>query len=130
MAGLVVARMNAFLVFLGAGLGGLARHGVNCLALRMGSSFPWGTMAINVSGSVLMGLVVGWFAARGDGAAARLFVATGMLGGYTTFSTFSLEAFMLIERGEWIGALGYVAGSVALGIGGLFLGLYLMRQLL
>ena len=122
--------MNPLLVFLGAGLGGLMRHGVNLVAARSGASFPWGTMTINVSGSILMGLVAGWFAARGDGMPTRLFIATGVLGGYTTFSTFSLEAMMLIERGEIVSALAYILGSVLLGIAGLFLGLLLMRQVL
>ncbi len=122
--------MNALLVFLGAGLGGVLRHGVNLIAARTGTSFPWGTFTINVSGSILMGLVTGWFAARGGGMAARLFIATGVLGGYTTFSTYALEAFMLIERGEISSALVYILGSVLLGIGGLAIGLMIMRQVL
>jgi len=122
--------MNTLLVFLGAGLGGVLRHGVNLIAARTGPSFPWGTLTINVAGSVLMGLVTGWFALRGGPAQARLFVATGILGGFTTFSTFSLEAFGLIERGETGAALAYVLSSVIAGIGGLFLGLLLMRQVL
>lgn len=122
--------MHAFLVFLGAGLGGVLRHMVGLAITRLGSSFPWGTLTINVTGSVAMGLVIGWFAARGDVMAARLFLATGLLGGYTTFSTFSLEAVMLLERGETLHAFGYVAGSVLAGVAGLFLALLLMRQIL
>ena len=108
----------------------MLRHGVNLGAARLGSSFPWGTLSINVVGSVLMGLVTGWFALRGGGTQARLFMATGILGGFTTFSTFSLEAFTLFERGETGAALGYIFVSVLVGIGGLALGLLLMRQIL
>lgn len=122
--------MNALLVFLGAGLGGLLRHGVNLAAVRLGSSFPWGTLGINIVGSVLMGVVTGWFALRGGSPQARLFVATGILGGFTTFSTFSLEAFTLIERGDWAAALAYVLVSVLAGVSGLALALIVMRHAL
>ena len=122
--------MNTLLVFLGAGLGGVLRHGVNLAALRLGSGFPWGTLGINVVGSVLMGLVTGWLALRGGPPQTRLFVATGILGGFTTFSTFSLETVTLLERGEWLAALAYVLVSVLAGIGGLALALLVMRQAL
>lgn len=122
--------MNTLLVFLGAGLGGVLRHGVNLVALRLGSGFPWGTLGINVVGSVLMGLVTGWLALRGGLPQTRLFLATGLLGGFTTFSTFSLEAVTLLERGEWPAALAYVLVSVLAGIGGLALALLVMRQVL
>jgi CrcB protein len=120
--------VNTLLVFLGAGLGGVLRHGINLAALRLGSSFPWGTLGINVLGSVLMGAVTGWFALRGGSPQARLFFATGVLGGFTTFSTFSLEAFTLIERGDWAAALFYVLVSVLAGIAGLALALAAMRH--
>ncbi len=88
--------MSYLVVFLGAGLGGALRHGVNLWAARAGSGFPFGTMVINVVGSIMMGVLTGWFAARGGGPQAlRLFLTTGVLGGFTTFSTFSLEAFLL-----------------------------------
>ena len=122
--------MNTLLVFLGAGLGGVLRHGVNLAALRLGSGFPWGTLGINVVGSVLMGLVTGWLALRGGPPQTRLFVATGILGGFTTFSTFSLETVTLLERGEWLSALAYVLVSVLAGIGGLALALLMVRQAL
>ncbi|GJE54278.1 MULTISPECIES: fluoride efflux transporter CrcB [Methylobacterium] len=122
--------MNPLLVFFGAGIGGVLRHGVNLAAIRLGSGFPWGTMTINVAGSILMGVVTGWFALRGGSMQARLFIATGILGGFTTFSTFSLEAFMLFERGETGGAIAYILTSVIAGIGGLAFGLLLMRQIL
>ena len=122
--------MNTLLVFVGAGLGGVLRHGVNLAALRLGSGFPWGTLAINVVGSVLMGAVTGWFALRGGPMQARLFIATGILGGFTTFSTFSLEAFGLFERGDWGQGLAYILASLVAGIGGLGLALALMRHVL
>ncbi|MER2268041.1 fluoride efflux transporter CrcB [Methylobacterium oxalidis] len=122
--------MNFLLVFLGAGLGGVARHGVNLAALRLGSDFPVGTLVINVLGSVLMGVLTGWFALRGGAMGARLFLATGVLGGFTTFSTYSLEAVTLLERGAVGPALAYTLGSVLLGLGGLFLGLLAMRAIL
>ncbi|WP_245517575.1 CrcB family protein [Methylorubrum sp. Q1] len=106
------------------------RHGINFWAVRLGASFPWGTLGINVAGSVLMGIVTGWFALRGGPPQARLFVATGILGGFTTFSTFSLEAFTLMERGDGLAAIAYVLVSVLAGIGGLALALIVMRHAL
>lgn len=122
--------MNTLLVFLGAGLGGVLRHGVNLAALRLGATFPWGTLGINVAGSVLMGIVAGWMALRGGAPQARLFLATGVLGGFTTYSTFSLETVTLIERGAWGAALAYVLVSLLAGIGGLALALAATRHLL
>lgn len=122
--------MNLLLVFIGGGLGSVARYGVGVASLRLGSDFPYGTMAINIVGSILMGLFVGWFALRGGPQALRLFVATGLLGGFTTFSSYSLEAVLLLERGETGAAAAYVVGSVALGLAGLFAGLLLMRAVL
>ena len=122
--------LGFLLVFLGAGLGGMARHAVGMAAVRLGSSFPIGTMAINIAGSVAMGLFAGWFAQRDATQAWRLFIAVGILGGFTTFSSYSLDAVLLLERGETGAALFYVVGSVMLGIGGLFAGLLAMRAML
>ena len=122
--------MNLLLVFVGAGIGGVARSGISAASLRLGSDFPYGTMAINVVGSVLMGLFTGWFALRGGGQPLRLFIATGVLGGFTTFSSYSLEAVLLLERGQAGAAAVYIVGSVALGLAGLFAGLLLMRAIL
>ncbi len=119
--------MTPLLVFLGAGLGGLLRHGVNLAALRfLGPSFPWGTLAVNVAGSLLMGLLA---AALARHAEARLFLMTGVLGGFTTFSAFSLDAVALWERGEAGLALLYVSASVLLSVGALVGGLALGRAL-
>ncbi|MEN5118565.1 fluoride efflux transporter CrcB [Luteimonas sp. TWI662] len=119
------------LLFLGGGLGAALRHGVNLLALRAGTTFPYGTLCINVVGSLLMGVVVGWFAARsGLSPSLRLFLMTGVLGGFTTFSAFSLEAALLYERGQLGLAVAYVLASVVLSIGGLFAGMALVRAVL
>ena len=117
------------IVFLGAGLGGALRHGVNLAAARLfGTAFPFGTFAVNLLGSLAMGLLAAYFTFRGEASQSwRLFLTTGILGGFTTFSAFSLDAALLWERGEALLALLYVAGSVALAIGGLFLGLWTVR---
>lgn len=122
--------MNIVLVFVGAGLGGIMRHGVNAASLRLGSAFPYGTLGINILGSLAMGLVVGWFALRGGSMQGRLFLTTGVLGGFTTFSAFSLDAVSLIERGETVAALVYVLASVVVSILALVLGLTAMRAIL
>jgi fluoride exporter len=121
------------LVFLGAGFGGVLRHYVNLGCGRLfGAQFPVGVMCINISGSLAMGLLAGYFAYRaGEGwpREARLFLMTGVLGGYTTFSAFSLDAVLLVERGDFGGAALYVAGSVGFSLGALVLGLYIARAL-
>ena len=124
---------SLLLVFLGAGLGGVLRQALNLAVPRLlGDGFPWATLLINVSGSFAMGLVAGWLAFRapeGLGRNVQLFVATGVLGGYTTFSTFSLDAIKLIEREQNGLAALYVGGSVLLGVAGLWAALALMRSL-
>jgi fluoride exporter len=126
--------MQAYiLVFVGAGLGGTLRHALNIAIGRLiGGQFPWATAFINVSGSFVMGGLVGWLAFRAGAAwtqPARLFVATGVLGGYTTFSTFSLESILLLERNQIGAALAYIGGSVLLGVLALWAGLSLARSL-
>lgn len=121
------------LVFVGAGLGGVLRHLIAMASARMlGNDFPYGILFINVTGSFVMGLLVGWLAFRAGAGwtrQAQLFVATGVLGGYTTFSTFSLDSFRLIERGQ-IGLAGlYIGASVIVGVAGLWAGLALVRGL-
>jgi CrcB protein len=120
------------IVFVGAGLGGALRHGVNVAALRLlGSGFSYGTLIVNIVGSLVMGLLTGFFALKADpGQAWRLFLTTGMLGGFTTFSTFSLDIAMLYERGAFGLTVLYVVASVGLAVAGLFGGLWIMRQLL
>jgi CrcB protein len=122
--------MNYLLVFIGGGLGASLRHAVNMICARgLGTAFPYGTFIINISGSIIMGLIAGYLAFRGEASQHwRLFLMTGILGGYTTFSAFSLDAALLYERGEIGLALFYVLGSVVFSIGGLFAGLALVRH--
>jgi len=113
------------LVFLGAGLGGVARHSINLAAGRI----PWAasfaaTVGINVLGSLLIGLLAAYLASAGaERGPLWLLLATGVLGGFTTFSAFSLEAATLWQRGELNAAVVYVLASVALSLGGVFVGL-------
>lgn len=122
--------MNYVLVFVGGGLGATLRHVVNVTCARcMGTAFPWGTFIINITGSTVMGLIAGYLAYRGEASQPwRLFLMTGILGGYTTFSAFSLDTVLFYERGELGLALAYVLGSVVLSIAGLFAGLALVRH--
>ncbi len=123
--------MSYILVFVGGGLGATLRHLINLTCARcMPPGFPWGTFIINVTGSTLMGLIAGYLAFKGEASQPwRLFLMTGVLGGYTTFSAYSLDAALLYERGELLLAALYVAGSVVLSIAGLFAGLALIRHL-
>ncbi|MEO1397297.1 MAG: fluoride efflux transporter CrcB [Pseudomonadota bacterium] len=118
-----------FLIFAGGGLGAVSRHLVGMASLRvLGPGFPFGTIAVNVVGSFLMGLLIGWLAQRAAGGQdLRLFLATGFLGGFTTFSAFSLDAITLWERGATTSAAGYVLGSVILSILAVFFGLAIAR---
>ena len=119
------------LVFFGGGLGASLRHLINLICARyIGIGFPWGTFIINITGSTVMGLIAGYLAFKGEASQPwRLFVMTGILGGYTTFSAFSLDTALLYERGELGLAAAYVLGSVVLSIAGLFAGLALVRHL-
>jgi fluoride exporter len=120
---------NYLLVFVGGGLGASLRHTINVACARcIGTAFPWGTFIINITGSTVMGLIAGYLAFRGEASQPwRLFLMTGILGGYTTFSAFSLDAALLYERGALGLAAAYVLGSVVLSIGGLFASLALVR---
>lgn len=124
--------IHLLLVALGGAIGAGARHLVNLSAMRLvaASGFPFATVIVNVVGSFAMGLAAGYFAFRGEGGMAlRLFLTTGILGGFTTFSAFSLETVLLFERGQVGLAALYVAGSVAGSVAGLVAGLALMRGL-
>jgi CrcB protein len=119
------------IVALGSAIGGACRHAVNVGAARLlGVGWPYGTFIVNVVGSFVMGIIVGYFAPRGNPSQAWLvFLTTGILGGFTTFSAFSLDVALLIERGRVVETASYLLGSVGLSIGALFLGLRLMRLL-
>lgn len=121
------------LVFIGGGIGSAARHGVNILCARLfGLNFPWGTFAVNLIGSFVIGWLAAYFAFRAGAdwtQSARLFLITGILGGFTTFSSFSLDFAMLFERGATLPAILYVVGSVGISLVAIFLGLYAGRAL-
>ncbi|MCR9222211.1 MAG: fluoride efflux transporter CrcB [Alphaproteobacteria bacterium] len=116
-------------IALGGALGALGRHFLAGWVMgAVGGGFPWGIVAVNVLGSFLMGALIEVFARWGAPfAEARAFLAVGLLGGFTTFSTFSLDTVLLIERGQLVQAAGYVGGSVVLAVGGLYLGMALVR---
>lgn len=125
--------MNGFfLVALGGAVGASLRHGAGLAAVRLApGGWPWGTFFVNVTGSLAMGLLVGWLALKAgeSGQNARLLLATGVLGGFTTFSAFSLEVAEMMRTGALGKAAGYAGGSVLLGVGALFVGLWLSRRL-
>ena len=122
--------MGFLIVFIGGGIGGALLHGVNLAVARwLGTGFNYATLFENVSGSIVMGLLVGYFAfAGGVPQHWRLFLTTGILGGYTTFSAFSLDTILLYQRGELGLAALYVVLSVALSVGGLLAGLTVVRH--
>ncbi len=132
---------HLLLAMAGGAFGAGARYLVGLLALRaFGSAFPVATLTVNVVGSFAMGAVIAWLALRADrdvvvigtvwsDAQARIFLATGILGGFTTFSAFSLDAVALWERGALVLAVGYVAASVILSVLALVAGLALVRHL-
>ncbi|MBY8978224.1 fluoride efflux transporter CrcB [Rhodobacteraceae bacterium NNCM2] len=120
------------LVAAGGALGSTLRFLVGHWTLRtLGPVFPWGTFAVNVAGSFAMGVIAVVLMERFPGSFARWspFVMTGVLGGFTTFSAFSLDAILLMERGKTDLALAYIAGSVCLSIGALWAGFVLARAL-
>lgn len=122
---------HLLLVAVGGAIGASLRHFVNLGSLRLlGPGFPWGTMTINIAGSLVMGIFIELLARRFNASnEVRLFVATGILGGFTTFSAFSLDFAVLWERGAAIPALGYAIASVLGSLLAIFLGLWLARTL-
>lgn len=122
--------MNPYLlVGIGGALGAMARYGVGTTLPAPGNGFPAATLLINIAGSVAMGVLVGVLAKTTPQFQneIRLFVAVGLFGGFTTFSSFSLDSIFLIERGEFVLATAYIVGSVLLSVAGLWLGLLAMR---
>lgn len=119
-------------VALGGALGSAARYGVNVWSGRVfGDAFPWHTLIVNVAGCFVMGLLTGLMAVRLNlSNELRIFLTTGVLGGFTTFSAFSFEVFALYERGQVVEAALYVVASVVLSILGVFAGFHLFRAVL
>ena len=115
---------------MGGAFGAISRYGVNLAATHLiGHGFPWGTLTVNVAGSFVMGIMIALFAHFWQPPEAlRLFLVTGFLGGFTTFSTFSLDIVTLFERGEFVSALLYGSASVLLSIGALLTGMALIRS--
>jgi fluoride exporter len=123
--------MQLLLVAAGGAIGATLRHLTNVAAFRIaGPAFPWGTVAVNLVGCFAMGVFIEFLARRlGGSMDLRLFVATGILGGFTTFSAFSLDFAVLVERGAMAVAFGYAALSVVGSLAALFAGLALARLL-
>jgi CrcB protein len=123
--------MLAMVIFVGAGIGGVARYAVGgWMQAAAGPGFPWGTLVINVSGSLLLMFVYNFLEGTAAPAEWRAFLGIGILGGYTTFSTFSYETVRLLQDGEWKRAAAYVIASVILSLAAAVLGFRLASVLL
>jgi len=124
--------MTYLWVALGGAIGASARYGVGVQAAKLlGFGFPWGTLIVNVAGSFAMGLLIELTALKFNVSQdMRAFLTIGILGGFTTFSAFSVEFSLLVERKEILLACLYAAGSFGLSIAALFVGLWLMRAVL
>jgi CrcB protein len=123
--------MTGLAIFVGAGLGGLGRYAVSAWAQSVGGAgFPWGTLLINVSGSLLLTFIYGALEGTAARQAWQAFLGVGLLGGYTTFSTFSYETVRLLQDGDWRGAALYALGSVVLSVAAAVLGFRLASVLL
>ena len=119
--------MTVIYVAAGSALGGVCRYLVSAL-LNSPAGFPWGTLGVNVLGSLAIGLLSGWLAhGTGNAAAIRAFAVIGFCGGFTTFSTFSNEAFRMMEQSQWGMLAGYVAASLLAGFAAVELG-YLISK--
>ena len=119
--------MTVVYVAVGSALGGVCRHLVSTL-LNSPSGFPWGTLGVNVLGSLAIGLLSGWLAhGTGNAAAIRAFAVVGFCGGFTTFSTFSNEAFRMIGQAQWGMLAGYVVASLLAGFAAVGVGLIISK---
>jgi CrcB protein len=121
----------ALVIFLGAGIGGLARYGMGIWTQTVtGPAFPWGTLLVNVTGSLLLTFLYVLLEGTAGSPEWRAFLGIGFCGGYTTFSTFSYETIRLLQDGEWRQATFYIVGSIVLSIAGALLGFRLGSMLL
>lgn len=120
---------SLFLVMAGGAIGAGARHLTGAAMLRLaGPHWPWGTLTVNLAGGFLMGVLIGWLVRHGgSGADARLFLGVGVLGGFTTFSAFSLDLVLMLQRGAFWSAGGYAAASVVGSVVALMIGLGMTR---
>ena len=117
-------------VGVGGGLGALARYYIASAIQSVGSAFPWGIFVVNISGGLMMGLIVEASALKLNlSPDLRAFLTVGILGGYTTFSTFSLDSALLLQKGQYMQAAAYMIGSVVLSILALFAGLWIVRSI-
>lgn len=123
---------HILLVAIGGALGSVSRYLIGLATLRwFGPNFPWGTLAVNIIGGLAIGVFAELIARRFDGSAElRLFIVTGILGGFTTFSAFSLEVTAMAERGDYLTALTYILTSVIISVAAVFAGLALVRGLI
>lgn len=124
--------MNLIYVASGGALGSVVRYLMMSVITKVaGYDFPYGTLAVNIIGSCLMGVLIGWLAkASGGFEQARVFIGVGVLGGFTTFSAFSLDVVTMFERGDHVGVLLYIFASVTCSVIALFAGLYVMRMVM
>ncbi|MDF7773715.1 fluoride efflux transporter CrcB [Sphingomonas sp. AOB5] len=121
---------HLLLVMLGGAIGAAARHLTGRATLAwFGPGYPYGTLAVNLIGGLLMGVLVGYLAKFEASEPWRMLLGVGVLGGFTTFSAFSLDMFGMIERGDWIAAIGYALVSVIGSVAALALGLSLTRAI-
>jgi len=120
---------NLWWIGLGGFLGAISRYGLSGLVHRVfGPGFPWGTLLVNTTGSLLIGLIIGLSEQRFVfSGTTRAFLTIGFLGAFTTFSTFSFESVMLMRQGQWLSAFGNVSLNVMLCLGAAWLGLVLSR---
>jgi len=120
--------MNFLLVMIGGAVGSAGRYAVGKATLgALGPNYPWGTLAVNLIGGFLMGLLAGMLARTGGSEQTRVLIGVGVLGGFTTFSAFSLDAVTMIERGQWGVAITYALVSVIGSVLALFAALFLVR---